>query len=107
MQYNILMIGRVEPGNEAEIAKVFGEHDASELPREIGARRRTLYSFNGLYLHLVESDIEFRAKLYENRLHPLFQETNRRMKDLITPYDPRYPTMRDAEATPFYSWSAG
>lgn len=106
MKHKILMIGRVPAGNEPKIAEVFGEHDATSLPREIGAQRRVLYSFRGLYVHLVEAEHDFSQKLYENRLHPLFQETNRRMADLITPYDPEFPTMRDAQAKPFYVWEA-
>jgi cyclase len=106
VKHKILMIGRLPDGNEPKIAEVFGAHDGTDLPRQIGAQRRTLYSFRGLYLHLVEADGEFRQRLYENREHPLFQEVNRQMSTLITPYDPQWPTMRDAEAKPFYEWSA-
>jgi cyclase len=106
MRHKILMVGRVEPENEKEIGEVFAEHDATELPRLIGARRRVLYSFRGLYIHLVESDVDFRQNLFVNRAHPIFQRTNERMASLVAPYDPDHPGMREAEAAPFYEWSA-
>lgn len=93
-----------------EVAEIFAEHDRTSLPREIGAVRRTLFHFNGLYFHLVEAPDElegdFMDRIYESRLHPLFADASRRLKPLLTPTTPDWQSPHDSRATEFYCWDA-
>jgi cyclase len=51
-----LIVARMRPGSEQDIARIFAASDATELPRRIGVRSRTLFRFHDLYMHLIEAD---------------------------------------------------
>src|ERR1043166_5420978 len=56
MENRILIVARMAEADRDAVAQVFAESDATALPMMMGARRRTLFSYHGLYLHLVEAD---------------------------------------------------
>ncbi|WFB09098.1 TcmI family type II polyketide cyclase [Streptomyces sp. LX-29] len=103
--HRTLIVARMNPEDVAGVSEVFRWSDGTELPHLIGVRRRTLFRFHDLYLHLVEADGEDTTeRLYEHRRHPLFQEIHERLLPYIRPYDPNWSEPRHAMAVPFYRW---
>jgi cyclase len=101
-----LIVARMDPDDTEAVAKIFADSDASELPRLVGVSHRALFSFHGLYLHLIESHEDVGRTLPRVRNHPLWREVNERLASHITPYDPAWREPKDAVAQQFYSWSA-
>ena len=105
MTYRMLIVARMDEAHQASVARVFAESDATDLPVSLGARRRTLFHYRGLYLHLVEADADFADRLSEARQNPLFADVNAKLSRYIRPYDPGWKEPRDAVAEPFYVWT--
>jgi cyclase len=103
--HRTLIVARLKPEDTEPVAKIFGESDATELPDLVGVTRRTLFTFHGLYFHLVEADGDIRAPLYGARQHPLFVDVNTKLAQYMTPYDPSWREPKDSMAQPFYSWA--
>ena len=102
--HRTLIVARLEPGRAGAVAEAFAESDATELPRMLGVKRRTLFRFHDLYFHLIESDGDLTEKLDKVRDHPLYQEINQRLARYVRPYDPNWREPKDAMAEPFYAW---
>ncbi|EKX60716.1 TcmI family type II polyketide cyclase [Streptomyces ipomoeae] len=101
-----LIVARMQQQSAPEIAQIFAESDASELPHLIGVSRRTLFTFHDVYVHLIEADENFRPNLSRARNHPLFQDVDARLSEFISPYDPGWQEPKDAMARAFYEWTA-
>jgi cyclase len=104
MAYRMLIVARMNEADRDDVANLFAESDATDLPVSLGARRRTLFHYHGLYLHLVEADADFSERLREARRNPLFTEVSAKLSQFVTPYDPGWKEPRDAMAEPFYTW---
>jgi cyclase len=104
--HRTLIVARLDPGPAEDIAEIFAESDATELPHLIGVSRRTLFRFHDLYFHLVEADDDIQPDLYKARSHPLYQDINERLAKHVRPYDPNWKEPKDAMAEPFYVWNA-
>ncbi|KAB1142373.1 TcmI family type II polyketide cyclase [Streptomyces luteolifulvus] len=105
--HRTLIVARMKPEDADKVADQFRWSDSTDLPHMIGARRRTLFQFHDLYMHLVEADEDPTAKLYAARRHPLFTELHERLLPFIDPYDPNWSEPKHAMAQPFYTWQAG
>jgi cyclase len=100
-----VIVAKIKPGSEEEVAKIFAESDESELPKLAGVRHRSLFVLDDVYVHLVELDDEFAEAVDSVRDHPLFKEISRRLDEYITPYNPdTWKSPKDAQAREFYSW---
>jgi cyclase len=100
-----VIVAKIKPGSEEEVAKLFAESDQSELPKLAGVRHRSLFVLDDVYVHLVELDDEFADAVDNVRDHPLFQEISRKLDAYITPYNPdTWKSPKDAQAREFYSW---
>ncbi|MBV9165011.1 MAG: TcmI family type II polyketide cyclase [Solirubrobacterales bacterium] len=100
-----VIVARIKPGSEQEVARIFGESDATELPRLTGVRHRSLYVLDDVYIHLVETDDEFAAAVENVRDHALFKDISRKLDAYITPFNPEtWRSPKDAQARQFYSW---
>ncbi|GHF69247.1 polyketide synthase [Streptomyces mashuensis] len=104
--HRTLIVARLRTDDPSRIADVFGASDATDLPHMVGVDRRTLFTFHDLYFHLVEADQDIGPSLYRARSHPLYADINRRLAELVAPYDPNWKEPKDAMASPFYVWSA-
>ncbi|ACZ87052.1 TcmI family type II polyketide cyclase [Streptosporangium roseum] len=104
--HRTLIVARMEPAEADNVAQIFADSDASDLPRMVGVSRRTLFRFHDLYFHLVEADEDITPNLYKARSHPLYDEINQRLSKHIRPYDPNWREPKDAMASPFYIWEA-
>ncbi|QNP69675.1 TcmI family type II polyketide cyclase [Streptomyces roseirectus] len=103
--HRTLIVARLKPDKADDIAEIFAESDASDLPGMIGVSRRTLFRFHGLYFHLVEADEDITPNLYRARSHPLYHDINTRLAECVEPYDPDWKEPKDAMAEPFYIWT--
>jgi cyclase len=102
-----LIVARIKPGSEEDVARIFAESDRSDLPRLAGVEHRSLFVLDDIYVHYVETAEDFEAAVEEVRDHPLFKEISRKLDDHITPYDPAtWRSPKDATAREFYSWDA-
>lgn len=104
--HQALMIRRIDPAHVADVARIFGHHDqVTDLPRRIGVLHRELYEYQGIYLHLVQSDEEFIGRLYRARTDSQYREIDEQLRPYLFPYDPARPTFEDSHLKPFYTWS--
>jgi cyclase len=102
-----LIVARMLPGSEQDIASVFAASDATELPRRIGVQSRTLFRFHDLYMHLIEAEQPLTAAVDSRREDPLFREVSKNLEPFVSAYDPdtwRVPS--DAMAKAFYRWQS-
>jgi cyclase len=104
--HSTLIVARMDPAASAEVAKVFEESDATDLPALLGTRRRQLFWYRGLYFHLQDFDADDGGAAIERvREHPLFVKVSADLKSYIQPYDPAtWRSPADARATRFYTW---
>ncbi|SEF24374.1 cyclase [Amycolatopsis pretoriensis] len=102
-----LIVARMNPDSAESVAGIFGESDAGELPATVGVTARSLFSYQGLYFHLIEAERPLAEGLAEARKSPLWTDINTKLDEFITPYDPRtWRGPADAMAHRFYSWRA-
>lgn len=106
MTYRALMIRKMLPENAPEVAQHFADHDETDLPRELGATRRTLFRYHDLYLHLIEATDGFPDRLFAAHQRAEFQTVDKPLSRLLVPYVADEPSMRQAQAEPFYEWVA-
>jgi cyclase len=107
--HSTLIVARMEPGSGNDVARLFGEFDASEMPHLMGTRRRQLFHYKGLYFHLQDFDTDDGGEAIERtRNHPRFVGISDDLKAHIEAYDPAtWRSPKDAMATRFYHWAAG
>jgi cyclase len=87
------------------VAAIFADSDAGNLPHVLGVRRRSLFTFHDLYLHVTEAEDDLRERIASVRKDPAFTDVSRRLARYISAYDPltwRGPD--DAMARLFYTW---
>jgi cyclase len=100
-----VIVAKIKPGAEDEVAEIFRESDDSELPKLAGVRHRSLFVLDDVYIHYVEVDADFDSAVAGVRDHPLFQEISRKLDEFITPYNPEtWRSPKDATAREFYTW---
>lgn len=104
--HRTLIVARMDARDRDEIAGVFAESDATDLPRMLDVSRRTLFHFHDLYFHLVEAPRDISPNLYQIRDSALYRDVSAKLGRFISPYDPNWKEPRDAMAAPFYVWTA-
>ncbi|WBB82102.1 TcmI family type II polyketide cyclase [Micromonospora sp. WMMD882] len=103
----IVIVGRLKPGAEPDVARVFAESDAGPLPGELGVAGRWLYSIDDVYVHLLEQDESVAEANRHDHHKPAFAKVMQDLAPYIAPYRPEtWQTHRDSLATPFYRWQA-
>ncbi|GAA2718206.1 TcmI family type II polyketide cyclase [Micromonospora olivasterospora] len=101
-----LIVAKVVPTAEDRVAEIFAESDATELPRLVGVRHRSLYRLHDLYVHLLETERPADGAVEGVRGHPEFLRVSDRLRPYISPYLPTWQSPRDAMARCFYRWDA-
>ena len=102
-----VIVAKIKPGAEEDVARIFAESDATDLPTMVGVKHRSLFILEDIYIHLVELEDDFDDKVAEVRDHPLFKEISRKLDEFIVPYNPEtWKSPKDATAREFYSWDA-
>jgi cyclase len=104
--HSTLIVARMEPGCAADVARLFGEFDRTEMPHLMGTRRRQLFAYQGLYFHLQDFDKDNGTELIqEAKNDPRFVAISRDLKPFIQAYDPAtWRSPSDAMAARFYAW---
>ena len=103
-----VIVARIKPGAEPDVARIFGESDAGPLPTELGVTGRWLYSIDDVYLHLVErTDAAFAAAMGQSHDKPAFAKIMEDLSPYISAYNPdTWRGPEDAVAKEFYRWQA-
>jgi cyclase len=104
--HRTLIVARMAPADRHEVAGIFADSDAGQLPAMVGVTHRSLFRFGtDLYFHFVEADTEVAPAVEEVRRHPLYDDVNRRLARYVTAYDPvTWRSPADAMAEEFYRW---
>ncbi|MFF5180850.1 TcmI family type II polyketide cyclase [Micromonospora sp. NPDC000316] len=102
----LLIVSRIVPGAESQVAQIFAESDATELPGLTGVVHRSLYSLHDLHVHLIETSDVDPGALAAARNHPLFRQVNERLAAHTSPYLSAWRSPQDAIADCFYRWDA-
>ncbi|MCH0542334.1 TcmI family type II polyketide cyclase [Streptomyces sp. MUM 203J] len=106
--HSTLIVARMDAESSIDVAKLFAEFDATEMPHRMGTRRRQLFSYRGLYFHLQDFDSDNGGRLIEEaKTDPRFVGISEDLKPYIEAYDPAtWRSPADAMATRFYNWTA-
>ncbi|WUH88804.1 TcmI family type II polyketide cyclase [Streptomyces sp. NBC_00433] len=104
--HSSLIVARIEPGGDGDVARLFAEFDRTEMPHLMGTRRRQLFQFRGLYFHVQDfDDTDGGERIEQAKVDPRFMKISDDLKPFIQPYDPAtWRSPADALATRFYSW---
>lgn len=104
-----VIVQRMKPGSEEDIARVFAESDAGGLPTETGVTGRWLYSMEDVFVHLLEQDRVKAAAVRENHesMRPAFAKVMADLAPYVSPYRPEtWQSPRDSVARVFHRWTA-
>lgn len=102
----LLIVNRIVPGAEGQVAQIFAESDATGLPAMTGVRHRSLYCLHDLCVHLMETTDVDPGAVADAREHPLYRQVNQQLATHTAPYLPTWRSPRDAIAGCFYHWDA-
>jgi cyclase len=103
--HHTLIVARMAPGAAPDIAKIFAESDRGELPHLVGVARRSLFQFQDVYLHLIESEQDPGPAIAKAAGHPEFRDVSDRLSAYVSAYDPEtWRSPKDAMAHCFYRW---
>lgn len=107
MSHRTMIVARMAASDAEAVARIFAESDAGTLPHLIGVTGRSLFSFHGLYFHLIESGQPIGPALRQVRDDPEFARINARLAAHVKPFDPEtWRSPADAMARLFYRWQA-
>ncbi|MCW3841940.1 TcmI family type II polyketide cyclase [Micromonospora yasonensis] len=102
-----VIVQRIKPGAEADVARIFAESDAGPLPAELGVAARFLYSIDDVFVHLIEQDASVAESLRHNHQKPAFGRLMAELAPYVEAYRPEsWRGPQDAVATVFYRWQA-
>ena len=103
-----VILQRMVPGSEAEIARVFEESDASGFAKQLGVVGRWLYSSEDAFVHLLEQDTSApESDRHDHDGKPKFAEVMRKLAPYVSPYRPEtWQSPKDSVATVYYRWQA-
>ncbi|MGY1708618.1 TcmI family type II polyketide cyclase [Geodermatophilus sp. SYSU D00758] len=106
-----VIVQRMKPGSEEDIARVFAESDAGDLPVETGVTGRWLFSMEDVFVHLLEQDREkaaaVRAEHEGGKPAPAFAKIMQALSPYVGPYRPEtWQSPKDSVARVFHRWQA-
>lgn len=104
MTFRNVIVCRMVPGSEQTVADVFGYYDRTTRPQDLGVVGRTLLSFHGLYIHLIERNADPKVT-GQTRGLPAFQQIAEKIGPYVTPYPRDWQNPSDSVAKEFYSWT--
>ncbi|RZU76633.1 polyketide synthesis cyclase [Micromonospora kangleipakensis] len=100
----IVIVGRIKPGAEPDVARIFAESDAGSLPVQLGITGRWLYSIDDVYVHLLEQEASKAEAARDNHdKKPAFAKIMAELSPFISPYNPEAGR---GPAREFYRWRA-
>ncbi|MEU2680508.1 TcmI family type II polyketide cyclase, partial [Streptomyces sp. NPDC007107] len=90
--HHALIVARMAPESAPDIAKLFAASDNTDLPHLVGVKRRTLFQFGDVYLHLIESERPPGPEIAKVTEHPEFKA----ISDRLTAYRKRCRKLRES-----------
>src|SRR5690606_26530976 len=82
--HSTLIVGRMRPEDQDDVARLFAAFDATEMPHLMGTLRRELFTYRGLYFHLQNfATPDGAANIAKARSHPLFQQISNDLRPFI------------------------
>lgn len=99
-----LIVAKITPGSQSEVARIFAESDATALPRIAGVSHRSLYLLGDLYIHLLETADNGPDAVTRARGHEEFARVSDRLQQYIQPYLSNWRSPADAMARCFYTY---
>jgi cyclase len=104
----LVIVARIKPGAEPNVAQIFAESDTGPLPATMGVTGRWLYTLDDVYLHVMErTDAAFADTAQENHHTPAFAKIMEDLSPYISAYNPTtWRSPADAVAKEFYRWQA-
>jgi cyclase len=99
-----LIVAKITPGSQSEVAQIFAESDATALPRIAGVAHRSLYLLGDLYIHLLETVDTGTEAVTKARGHEEFTRVSDRLQQYIQPYLSSWRSPADAMARCFYTY---
>ena len=100
-----LIVAKITPGTENEVARIFAESDRTDLPELAGVRHRSLWALGDLYVHLLDTAEAGQESIERIRSHPEFRRVSDRLDSFISPYLATWRGPADAQAQCFYSYA--
>jgi cyclase len=100
-----LIVAKMLPQSEQEVAAIWAESDQTELPRIAGVLHRSLWRLGDLYVHLLETEQTGAETIETARRHPEFARISDRLLPYIRPYLPTWRSPKDAQAQCFYEYA--
>jgi cyclase len=105
--FSTLIVARMDPAHARSVSDIFQQFDATDMPDRMGTRRRELFRFHDLYIHLQDfQNPDGVATVEAARTDPRFVQVSTDLRPFIEPYDPGWLTPKDAMAERFYRWQA-
>ncbi|WP_026128335.1 TcmI family type II polyketide cyclase [Nocardiopsis halophila] len=106
MSTRTLMVSRMRAESAEEVARLFAEHDSTGVAARLGVTSRTLLHYEGLTMHLIQSEAEVLDRFGELRADPSFQKLNQALSAHMRPLVDDWHGVRDSRAHEFYhrSW---
>ncbi|WP_239308116.1 MULTISPECIES: TcmI family type II polyketide cyclase [unclassified Frankia] len=104
--HRTLIVAKIEPGSQQDVARIFAESDTTGLPRAAGVVHRSLYSLGDLYIHLLETVDDGRRTVENARGHEEFKRVSDRLTQHIRPYLKTWRSPADAMAHCFYTFES-
>lgn len=103
--HSTLIVARMAASSREEVARIFSEFDRTDMPVEMGTRRRQLFAYRDLYFHMQDFDSDGAEAIRRARSRPAFIDISNTLKAHIDPYDPAtWTSPADAMAHCFYHW---
>ncbi len=102
--HRTMIIAKMVPDAQDDVARLFAESDATDLPHAIGVQERSLYALGDCYVHLVEFDRPVAQAMAVGVRLPGFSDISRRLEPFISPYLSTWRSPADAQAHRFYTW---
>jgi cyclase len=107
--HSTLIVGRMKgPESSVEVARLFDTFDQTDMPYLMGTKRRELFTYRGLYIHMQDFDATDGGSRIEGaKADPRFIQISAELQAYLAAYDPAtWRSPADAMATRFYHWEA-
>ncbi|WTS84450.1 TcmI family type II polyketide cyclase [Streptomyces sp. NBC_00487] len=108
--HSTVIVNRVADEVIPEVARLFGELDATDFPYRMGTRRRQLFAYQGVYFHIQDFPSENGTAVIDQawkEADPRFVKICADLDPLVKKYAPeRWRSTADQIAARFYHWEA-
>ncbi|MEN2423107.1 TcmI family type II polyketide cyclase [Streptomyces rimosus] len=104
--HSVVFVGTMDADAASDVADLFAEFDASDLPIVAGACRRQMFTYHDLHINVLDFRREpDSAQIEMLKTDPRVVDHERRLNKLVAPLRPdTWRGAADSAAMPFYLW---